>query len=842
MLIRRRILLLSASLAVIIVGLGLVISQKPVNPNLRFVYAEDPTHPLANQKVQLLCYETEQGSKPIYFLQFQTDSQGKPVARIPNSCRYIAALHVLHQQPSSKPEHGPAYTVYATSWKAGAEELLDVTSRISQREKIVGIYREEPLVLFNVVASLAWATPPKDGYQANFWYALKEASNYLYDVTDGRMAFGPITIFEDGTNWHGADIRVSAANDLHPSANVGGIVPEPLTYSAVIPKTFSPGEIYLGRNWDKSAQPENDPNLKSWEMSDGYRTIIHEWAHYALFLFDEYKSPSGARTTCTQALSDPNMTISDLTGEEASIMYWHYIASELWDSDDDISNSQCEETIQWETYQLNDCDTLAQWFVIQGITNTTSGADLPPIKCASGEEIEAPLAIINDLFDQEPCILNSPTAFCSPYNDSMPTKVPSITHSQEVIFEDCNAEAYQVVNQLYTATSLPNSPFFQQITPQGQAIDELGDNSWQIALLGVSTRRDSVILQAERYITDEEFTSGIRSERCYSRTSAANDKVVSQTTLGINMDLAYTMNSKESQLTELVVHLTVPQNVTLPETLNVHVQLCHPDAAIACPQEADISWQQSGVWKPDLRPDYRATITPLPSDYHPNYFSDYLPRYGIIHVRVADKSNKLITELVRWYRVTGVGPGVNNAHTPAAFSEDDMVTLYPTDPLTVFEDMVGCEQVVIMPSANFDMLQRPLGQDKDGRAIQGILGWPVDIAVRLPNEDHQCAKTFGIERNVTNEAIALTFRYTPLSEKNELTIPQENLRILYFDPTVEGAEEKLSWTIIDPNKNVLRDSDHDAVRSEQFINEERHHFITIPYQKDGIYVVGWVRP
>ena len=66
--------------------------------------------------MRVLCYAHPGDASPLADMPLKTDVNGYPTSGLPGACGYVAALQLLHTQPSGKPNHGPAYWVYATSW------------------------------------------------------------------------------------------------------------------------------------------------------------------------------------------------------------------------------------------------------------------------------------------------------------------------------------------------------------------------------------------------------------------------------------------------------------------------------------------------------------------------------------------------------------------------------------------------------------------------------------------------------------------------------------------------------------------------------------------------------
>lgn len=129
---------------------------------------------------------------------------------------------------------------------------------------------DEVLYLFSPIVALEWLPTPTR--LRRLQWAFRRASDYLYDVTNGTMAFGQV-IFGDATWMQCADIQILASNRYLPRSWVGGL------YES---HKYTP--IRLGRGlWVRERRVVVD-----WDEPEGYRAIVHEWAHYALGLKDEY--------------------------------------------------------------------------------------------------------------------------------------------------------------------------------------------------------------------------------------------------------------------------------------------------------------------------------------------------------------------------------------------------------------------------------------------------------------------------------------------------------------------------------------------------------------------------
>ena len=120
------------------------------------------------------------------------------------------------------------------------------------------------LVLFNVIVALEWT--PDRAYLDDLKRAFEQASDLLYDITDGYMAIGQVVV--GGRELMDcADVQIFASNRFYPRTAVNGLTDL---------SKYQP--IRLGRGlWDKqkrrtNAWSEADPELNKL----GPQTIVHE--------------------------------------------------------------------------------------------------------------------------------------------------------------------------------------------------------------------------------------------------------------------------------------------------------------------------------------------------------------------------------------------------------------------------------------------------------------------------------------------------------------------------------------------------------------------------------------
>lgn len=230
----------------------------------------------------------------------------------------LVALQLIHEQPTARAAHaGWAYRVYRTSLEVTNDGALrggTILETPGPQDLIVR--PTNTLILFNMVISVEWDADT--AYLEQIARAARAASDFLYDASDGQMAFGQVQIFRSGQHWAAADIQISTNNVVRPHAFIGGIT------------SGDPAHVIrVGRAWDGGSG-----SAGPWDQPDGFRTLTHEFGHYGLYLYDEY---FGYRFDASGRLIETrNTTCSGMTNRNAatqainaSVMDYHYTSSEF---------------------------------------------------------------------------------------------------------------------------------------------------------------------------------------------------------------------------------------------------------------------------------------------------------------------------------------------------------------------------------------------------------------------------------------------------------------------------------------------------------------------------------
>lgn len=207
-----------------------------------------------------------------------TDSRGlMRTATAEVGDQFIATRRIL-EQATGKGDHNQnstqnwAYRVYLTSAAVQNNGALDVYTLPSKSGAmpVLTLRRDNTLIGFNIVASVEWDA--SDAYLQDLEDGFRQASLYFYDASDGQAFFEHITINDDNGSWNNADYQFKASNQEWPHTNnVGGIT------------DAGNKRAYFGRSFDGQSSSRG-----TWANVNGHRTLVHEFGHYGLHLYDEY--------------------------------------------------------------------------------------------------------------------------------------------------------------------------------------------------------------------------------------------------------------------------------------------------------------------------------------------------------------------------------------------------------------------------------------------------------------------------------------------------------------------------------------------------------------------------
>ncbi len=255
----------------------------------------------------------------------------------------------------------------------------------------------DPLMLRNLTISTQWNLEGDPAYKDQLQANLVQASNFLYDFTDGQMALGNVTVYQDSEDWETADVRLYASNNLRPWADAGGVVtevtPDPQFASQGL--SFYPGHVYMGATWNRFHLP-GDPVIPGVDTSQDWSlAFAHELGHYLLFLFDTY----------LDVVKDPVTGEKDLVESTTcvgSAMGWVYEPSNqefIFDSNAWTTN--CGDTLANYLAPRTEWETIALWYPwVQPPTAVDPGPSAPPMAVTNVTIMPPPPSSKTPLLDQ----------------------------------------------------------------------------------------------------------------------------------------------------------------------------------------------------------------------------------------------------------------------------------------------------------------------------------------------------------------------------------------------------------------------------------------------------------
>jgi hypothetical protein len=549
------------------------------------------------------------------------------------------------------------------------------------------VFQPVPKYVFdNLTVSLEWqpgtdsfpvdlvraGCPPSGvatSYLADLEQGLRKTAEYLYTYSEGQLALGTITVYTNGEHWADADLRVLASNSHRPSAFVGGIVSTPTqnisATSGMTRTVFYPATIFLGRSWDGEGA-----RCGGWSQPPGWRTIGHEWAHYALYLYDEYfNADTLAEQYCTATGLDMSEILPGIDGGADSLMAYHYSADRLWLGGATPPHPgpppwSCADTPQAQVHGEHDWKTVKR-FYNQVESFASHQADIQ----FAGSPAEAEFGVI-------------------------PPAAPTDDTSAEVRL--AAAPAAGLVGQAYlirpSATS--NNPL--RIVGQGEMI--AGEPN-ALPFWGVQAPRKDRAL-----VVVQDWTSGVYA--CFPQSYDAAPALNPSATNPVTATAGQWRPSVS--ITPRVIELG-----GISEVIGLHVRL--QDCA-GTTQEVQVAYCPAGG-------DCDAPVPMALVSNAPRVFTHTFPwrdgiaeppaLYGYIYVRTLDTRE----ETAVWYQLAGgVGPATGNIHAPLAEAAVE-ASVAPGQPLPahdtrlLFSPALGC--------LNAGLLLPP--------GIRGIFGTPIEV-------------------------------------------------------------------------------------------------------------------
>lgn len=237
-----------------------------------------------------------------------------------------------------------SYTLYYTN---GAPNPigLDTFTVTASGVQTLTVSSAHPLVLFNLDVSLEWDAHNDPTYLEQLAFDLRQASQYLYDFTDGQAALGHVTVYQNGENWASSHIVVQATNRLRPLAAQGGSVLTPTIDPGHSNIVYNVGQVRMGAAWNRYGSPGAS------QGSDWALALAHELSHYLLFQEDTYLG-----------LNDEGLLIpvGTCTGSAMGDMYTPDNTELIYDAAH--WQTACARTLANQTLGRTEWQTLRLWY------------------------------------------------------------------------------------------------------------------------------------------------------------------------------------------------------------------------------------------------------------------------------------------------------------------------------------------------------------------------------------------------------------------------------------------------------------------------------------------------
>jgi subtilisin-like proprotein convertase family protein len=241
---------------------------------------------------------------------------------------------------------------------------------------------DHPLLLFDLDLSLEWDASYDPSYLDQLEFDLKKASQHLYDFTNGQVALGNITVYQNADDWAFTHIDVRATNNLRPFATIGGIVfTDTADINPSLPISYGIGQVHMGSTWNRYGTPGQSLG-EDWPL-----ILAHELSHYLLYLDDTYLGLNEH-----DLLIAVNSCTGSAMGDVYDVNNTEFVNSDTW-----LPN--CQQTLAHQLLGRSEWDTIELWYPwLKKPDSDNSGPNLMPFDLTTVEILE-PVTPTNALVD-----------------------------------------------------------------------------------------------------------------------------------------------------------------------------------------------------------------------------------------------------------------------------------------------------------------------------------------------------------------------------------------------------------------------------------------------------------
>ena len=223
----------------------------------------------------------------------------------------LVARKQMFERPGWRPYHDPEHggmswteRVYITSMKVQDDGTLDslvVTNPAAQQTLVLNT--DNTLIGLHFMVSVIWDASNVE--LVDIRDRFQQASEYMYNATDGQIYFEQVDIVDDGVFWNDVEYHWNADTAVRPhTSNLSGLL---------VPNLFG-SVVEMSRRLDQS-------------FGD-FRVIDHELGHLGFGLLDEY-IPPGAFCTAHANVGDTDQLFGPSKPKASCVMFSEFLTSKF---------------------------------------------------------------------------------------------------------------------------------------------------------------------------------------------------------------------------------------------------------------------------------------------------------------------------------------------------------------------------------------------------------------------------------------------------------------------------------------------------------------------------------
>jgi hypothetical protein len=226
----------------------------------------------------------------------------------------LVARKKIFERPGFRPNHGPendglSWTerVYLTSVEVRNDGTLSPPWRVTEPnvQQTLTLKTDNVLIGVHFMVSVIWDA--SDAELLDVKERFRQASDFIYNATDGQVYFEQVDIVDDNTFWNDAEYHWHADTAVWPATSNFGTL--------LVPNAFG-GVVEMSR---RTQMPDGSDARVS-----GPDSIAHEFGHLGFGLLDEYTATTESdsnRVFCAEHLHDMNPDFGRGMAKASCVMY-----------------------------------------------------------------------------------------------------------------------------------------------------------------------------------------------------------------------------------------------------------------------------------------------------------------------------------------------------------------------------------------------------------------------------------------------------------------------------------------------------------------------------------------